>query len=364
MNANQIFELAGEKIELGQRRDLDLAVAQSYTGVDITIPIHIWRGNQDGPNVFISGAIHGDELNGTGIVRELILNHPFDLNCGSLVLIPVVNILGFERHSRYLPDRRDLNRCFPGSDTGSLASRYAYTFFREIVAKCDYGIDLHSATIRRTNFPNVRADLTNPQAARLAVAFGCELIVHGKGTKGSLRRSACHEGCATILLEAGEAWKIEPSVVEFGLRGIRNVLIELGMIKEQAVRSAYQARIKKTKWVRAKVGGMLQFHVSPGELVDRNQPIATTANILGREQEVICSPIGGIILGMTTLPAVTPGNPICHIAYPVGGVKSIRRALNQLSKKSLHERLRDDLATNVTVSDITNSPNISSGEKC
>ena len=152
----------GKKIEPGERADLSLKVSRSYGGTSIRVPVHVWRGEKPGPSVFISAAVHGDELNGTGTIRQLIEEPPFELRAGSLVLVPVVNILGFEQLSRYSPDRRDLNRSFPGSTTGSLTSRLANVIFQNIVARCDYGIDLHTAASGRTNFPNVRGDFREP----------------------------------------------------------------------------------------------------------------------------------------------------------------------------------------------------------
>jgi predicted deacylase len=153
------LRLCGERVPLGSRIELTLPVAESYSGDDVELPVHVWRGPTPGPAVLISAAVHGDELNGIGIIRRLILNPPFVLKAGTLVFVPVVNLLGYERHSRYLPDRRDLNRVFPGSERGSLARRYAHRFFDEIVRRCDFGIDFHTAAVRRVNYPNVRGDL-------------------------------------------------------------------------------------------------------------------------------------------------------------------------------------------------------------
>lgn len=343
--------IAGVDIPLGERRHLEFAVSQTFSSVSVVLPVVVWRGVAPGPTVFVTAAVHGDELNGIGIVREIMLNEPFKLTAGSLVLVPVVNMLGFEQHSRYLPDRRDLNRCFPGSTEGSMARRFAYAVFQEMVSKCNYGIDLHTAAVRRTNFPNVRGDLNNPEVARLARAFGCELLVHGKGPRGSLRRSACHAGCPTIILEAGEVWKIEPTVVEYGVRGIRNILVDLAMVEGKPVKPPYQVRIDKTKWLRAEEGGILQFHVGPGEIIEKGQPVATNSNLHGRAQSVLCSPAAGIVLGMTTLPAVIPGDPVCHIAIPRRGVSAIRKASDGLSDESLHERIREDLSTSVSITE-------------
>jgi len=345
-------EWFGSGVQPGTSASLSIVISEGYSGADITIPVSVWRGVKDGPTVAITAAVHGDEINGTGTIRHIIREKPFDLLAGTLVLAPVINMLGFERHSRYLPDRRDLNRSFPGSMEGSLASRLARSFFDQVTRHCDYGIDLHTAAVRRTNFPNIRADLSDERVAGLARAFGAEVVVENKGPKGSLRSSACKVGCATILLEAGEVWKVEPSVVEYTEHGIRNCLRFLGMIEGELVEPAYRIETKTTKWIRAAQGGFLEFHVSPGDTVEKDQPLATNTDLMGDQQNVIFAPRNGIVLGMTTLPSVAPGDPICHLAFPKKGVlKTAERAIDKMDDDSLHERVRENLATNMRVTE-------------
>ena len=310
------FTVGLAHVQPGESVDLTLKVSENYCGSPIHLPLHVVRGARPGPAVFVAGAIHGDELNGTGIVRALIVKNPPALESGTLVLLPVVNMLGFERHSRYMPDRRDLNRSFPGSRHGSLAARLAHAVFDGIVRQCQYGIDLHTAANVRTNIPNVRADLSLPPAREIAEAFGCELVINSRGPRASLRRAACDIGCAVIALEAGEPWKIEPGVVKLGTRGIHNVLTSLGMIDGQLTRPHNQIIVHRTVWLRAAEAGLLHFHVSPGESVHSGQLIATNASLLGRHTSVIRATASGIVIGMTTLPAVKPGDPVCHLAFP------------------------------------------------
>ena len=198
--------------------------------------------------------VHGDELNGLGIIRELMFDNELPLTRGAVIAIPVVNIYGMDSHSRYLPDRRDPNRCFPGTSKGSLTSRLSHLIYTEIIRHCDYGIYLHTAAVRRTNYPNIRADLDNPEVLRLARSFGCELLVHSRGAEGSLRRTACRRGIPTIVLEAGEVWKIEPGVVNLGTLGARSVLRELGMLSGRRLRGGFQLEVRKSVWVRADNG--------------------------------------------------------------------------------------------------------------
>lgn len=342
----------GTPVAPGESSDVSITVSESYAGMDIKIPMYVRRAKEDGPTVFVTAAVHGDEINGTGAIRQLIVDCQFELKRGTLVLVPVVNVLGFERHSRYLPDRRDLNRSFPGSAKGSLASRMAHAMFTQVVQRCDYGIDLHTAAVRRTNFPNVRANLKNPELADFAHAFGTELILNSKAPKGSLRRSACDAGCPTLILEAGEVWKVQPTVVEYAVRGVRNCLTHLGMVEGEPSEPAYRIVADKTQWVRAQYGGFLSFHVGPGDVIKKDDAIATNTSLLGHEHNTITTPRDAVVLGMTTLPSVAPGDPVCHLAYvKKGSVKKIERARDAMSEQSLHQRTHEHLGTDVLVSD-------------
>jgi len=343
----------GKRIDPGERADVLITVSKSYGGTSIKVPVHVWRGEEPGPAVFVSAAVHGDEMNGTGTIRHLIQDHPFRLRAGTLVLVPVVNILGFEQLSRYSPDRRDLNRSFPGSKRGSPTARLAHAIVSNIVARCDYGIDLHTAALRRTNYPNARADMEQEATARLATLFGAELLLNTPGPVGSLRRAAVHAGCATMILEAGEVWKVEPAVVEYALRGIRNVLVGLKMIEGEVAEPAFRVVAEETKWLRAEKGGFLKFHVHPGDTVEEGEPISTTTSLAGKNLNTLVAPREAIVLGMTTLPAVSPGDPVAHLAFPSHeAFKKMERVLGKLPERHLLARLRDDLASNVLVSEL------------
>jgi predicted deacylase len=343
----------GRKIAPGDRADLTLTASKSYTGTAMRVPVHVWRGKEPGPSVFISAAVHGDELNGTGTVRHLIQDHPFHLRAGSLVLVPVVNVLGFQQLSRYSPDRRDLNRSFPGSKNGSVTSRLAHVIFQNIVARCDYGIDLHTAAVRRTNYPNARADMEQEATARLATLFGAELLLNTPGPEGSLRRTAVKFGCATMILEAGEVWKVEPSVVEYTLRKIQNVLVGLQMIDGEIEKPPFRVVAEETKWMRAEKGGFLRFHVRPGDTLSGGDPIATNTSLAGQDLNTIVAPRDAIVLGMTTLPAVSPGDPVAHLAFPSErAFQKMERVMGKLPEDSLLSRLHDALASNVLVSEL------------
>jgi uncharacterized protein len=339
-----------EPIERGETKNIKLMVSESYSGMSIRIPIQVRRAVEDGPTLFIVAALHGDEINGTGVIRQLIMDDTLAITRGNLILVPVLNLLAFERHSRYLPDRRDLNRCFPGTANGSLARRMAKRIFDQIVCRSDYGIDLHTAAVRRTNYPNVRADLSDPATARLARAFGTELILDSAGPEGALRREASRVGCPTIVFEGGEVWKVEPTIVESSIKGIINVLRELHMLEGTPDVPDHQSVLSSSKWIRAERGGFLRFHIKPGDVVEENQPLATNTNLLGVEKSVLYAPFNGVVIGMTTLPAVTPGEPVCHIGLLPKHMPSHRLTHKRSQDdESLEGRILDELSTNVLV---------------
>jgi len=354
-----VDDWSGQQIPPGSSADIGLVVSESASSAAVTIPIHVRRASEEGPVVVVTAALHGDEINGTGAIRRLIADPEFELLRGTAVLVPVLNLLAFERHSRYLPDRRDLNRSFPGSASGSLAARMARTIFDEIVARADFAIDLHTAAIRRTNYPNVRADMNDPAVRWLAEAFGCEIVVNGEGPKGAYRHEACRAGCPTIVMEGGEVWKVEPAIVESSTRGVRNVLRALGMLAGEPERPDYQIVVEKSKWIRADRGGFLRYHIQPGDVVEKGQPLATNTTLLGRERNVLVAPFDAVVIGMATLPSITPGEPVCNLGkLPEGTRPADLRRLRTAGPT--HERqLAEDLGSNVLVV----APRESEGER-
>ena len=351
MERRPITDWQGEKLPVGSSKDLHLVVSESYSGMNVQIPIHIQRSKREGPTVYVTGALHGNEINGTGAIRQLIQDDDFKLVRGAIIFAPVLNILGFDRHSRYLPDRRDLNRAFPGTTSGSLASRMARTIFDEIISRSDFGIDLHTAATRRTNYPNIRGDLSDPKVRVLAEAFGCEIIMNGRGPRGALRREASRAGCPTIVMEGGEVSKVEPGIVESSVRGVKNVLLHLGMLEGEQESPDYQVVIEKSKWVRAERGGFMQFHVKPGDIIEKGQAMATNSTLLGREHNLLVAPFDAVVIGMTTLPATSPGEPIFNLGkLPKStGPKKLRRLRSK--EDGLEDRVVEELASNVLVTE-------------
>ena len=217
------------------------------------------------------------------------------------------------------------------------------------MSRCDYRIDLHTASVRRTNYPNIRGDLSDPKVKNLAEAFGSEIVMNGKGPKGAFRREACLAGCPTIIMEGGEVWKVEPGVVDSAVRGIKNVLINFGMIAGEPENSECQIVVERSKWIRAERGGFLHFHVSPEDVIEEDAPIATNSTLLGRERSVLRAPFDAVVIGMTTLPAVSPGEAVCNLGQLPEGMKPAD--LKKMRFKSdVHDgQVGEDLTTNVMV---------------
>lgn len=309
--------IGGAAIHEGARTDLMLQISESYTGDRTTLPVTVLNGARPGPLLFVTAAIHGDELNGVGIVRELLARvEPTDLS-GALVMAPIVNVLGVQFHSRYLPDQRDLNRCFPGSPDGSTASRLAHTLMTEVIGIADAGVDLHTAANRRMNVPQIRCSLDDPITRALGLAFGAPFLLDAARRPGSLRDAAATAGVPVLTFEGGEALRFQDDVIAVGVTGILRVMASLGIV-DDGPRDPAAGVIEsdETHWVRAERGGILDLLVGPGELVEQGQPLWTITSPFGRERSQDESPWDAAVIGMTTLPLVNPGDAVLHLALP------------------------------------------------
>jgi predicted deacylase len=302
------------RIRRGTTEQIFLKVSEYYTATPVNVPVTVIRGTHPGSTLFLTAAIHGDELNGVEIVRRVMTSITPDRLRGTLICVPVVNRMGFLTHTRYLPGRRDLNRYFPGDANGNAASRTARTLFRQIVKRSEYGIDLHTASVGRTNLPHLRADMSNRDVRGLARAFGSEIIMDSPGSPRTLRGAATRAGVPTIILEAGETFRFQRNMVAHGVMGVRNVLGSLGMIEEKPRQPRLRVIVKVTDWARSERGGIADILVRPGQIVYEGDEIASITNPFGREVFSVRSPLTGLIIGITTVPMVNPGDAICHIA--------------------------------------------------
>jgi predicted deacylase len=311
---NEPITVAGVEVAPGERRDVTPVASESYTGDRTTIPMAVLNGVSDGPRVFVTAAIHGDELNGIGVCRELLGRlDPSGLS-GILIVVPIVNVLGAQIHSRYLPDRRDLNRTFPGSYSGSMAARIAKLLMEEVVKGSDVGIDLHTAANRRTNVPQMRVHTEDERATELALAFGAPYVLDAALRSGSLREVALEHGVPVLTYEGGEALRFDDEAISTATDGVLRTLAHLGMIAEgPPPPEVTPALMHGSRWVRAERGGIIDLQVRMGDRVEEGQELWTTTSPLGAERATMVSPCHGIVIGGTTLPLVAPGEAILHI---------------------------------------------------
>ncbi|MBE4589236.1 succinylglutamate desuccinylase/aspartoacylase family protein [Vibrio navarrensis] len=312
---NKIFEILGHKIKPGQREEIELDAAQLYTHSPLSIPIEVINGRYAGPAIMVNAAIHGDELNGVEIVRQLINSLDPQKIRGTVIAVPIVNVFGFIHKSRYLPDRRDLNRCFPGSEKGALASRMAHTFFNNIALRADYIIDLHTGAIHRTNLPQIRANLSNPETLKIAKVFAAPVIVDSALRDGSLRSEAEKCQIPVLTYEAGEALRFDPLSISAGVHGVKRVMQSIGMLRASRKRFPDPVIAKSTSWVRASGNGILRTVVNLGAKVEKGETLAYISSPLGHDEVELLAPKGGIVIGQQTLPLVNEGDAIFHIAY-------------------------------------------------
>ncbi len=312
---SKVFELLGYQVQPGQRLEVEFEAAQLYTHSPLSIPVEIIHGKQEGPVLMVNAAIHGDELNGVEIVRQIINQlDPLKLK-GTVIAVPIVNVFGFIHKSRYLPDRRDLNRCFPGSDKGALASRIANGFFNNIAKHCNYILDLHTGAIHRTNLPQIRANLSNPETLRIAKAFATPVIIDSALRNGSLRSEAEKCDIPVLTYEAGEALRFDPLSISAGVMGIRRVMQAIGMLRASRKKLPEPVIAKSTSWVRASGNGILRTVVNLGDKVDQDETLAYISSPLGHGEIELKAPKSGLVIGQQTLPLVNEGDAIFHLAY-------------------------------------------------
>jgi predicted deacylase len=306
--------IGGTTVRPGQRVDITLPVASLYTATSIGMPVHVICGRKAGPTLFVSAAIHGDELNGVEIIRRLLRRKIIGTVRGTLIAVPIVNVHGFLDQSRYLPDRRDLNRSFPGSPRGSIAARLANRFIEEIVSKADYGIDLHTGAINRANLPQIRANLDDERTLEIAHAFGAPVLIDADIRDGSLRASAAESGFPILIYEAGEALRFDETSIRAGLRGIFNVMRHIGMLPHrESRRHVVPVVAHAMRWVRASSSGIVANRVALGGRVAEGDRLATIGDPLGHREDAVLAPFDGIVIGRSNLPLAHEGDALFHL---------------------------------------------------
>ncbi|WP_283789095.1 succinylglutamate desuccinylase/aspartoacylase family protein [Bermanella sp. WJH001] len=311
-----ILTIADTQIAPGETCEIQIPVANLYTDTDIHMPVHVIRAKRSGPTMFVSAAVHGDELNGIEIIRRLIQKKGFKLTAGTLILVPMVNVYGVLDQTRYLPDRRDLNRSFPGSEKGSLAGRVAYRFLNDIVKHCTHGIDLHTGAIHRSNLPQVRADLSDPETLEMAKSFSVPVLLNSNLRDGSLRQAAVESGTKILLYEAGEALRFDEFSIRAGLDGVLKVLSHLGMVRKSKKRKMREPYIaNNSAWIRANSSGIVRDLKGLGDQVTKGDIMAEIGNPMGRVLDHVKATRSGIIIGKQNIPLVQEGEAMFHVAY-------------------------------------------------
>jgi hypothetical protein len=310
------ISIGGRTVNVGERTAIDLRIPALYTHNAMTLPVYVVHARQPGPVLFLSGAIHGDEINSVEIIRRVLNLSVLNRLRGTLIAVPVVNIFGFINQNRYTPDRRDLNRSFPGSVTGSLAGRMANLFLTEIVAKCTHGIDIHTAAIHRDNLPQVRALLDDPETERMARSFTAPVIINTRIVPGSLRESAEKLDISVIVYEAGEALRFDEVSIRAGVNGIVSVMRELAMLPrlKKKPKTVEPLVARSTTWIRAPQSGILRAVKTLGAKVEKGDLLGIIADPFGEKEECIYAPDAGIIIGRTNIPLLNEGEALFNLA--------------------------------------------------
>ena len=313
--------VGGTVCPAGARTYVELPVGRMATGALLNVPAEIVRGARPGPSVWLTAAIHGDELNGVEVIRRVLARVTCEKLRGTLLAVPIVNVFGFNARSRYLPDRRDLNRSFPGSASGSLASQLAHLLMTEIVAHADVGLDLHTGSDHRFNLPQIRANLEDPATLRLAEAFHAPVTMQSGVRDGSLRGSATALGKPVLLYEAGEPQRFNGESVEVGVRGVMNVLRFLDMMppRSAAARAKHpdpstdSVRVASSQWVRAKRSGIFRPTANLGERVAKGDRLGGIADAFGRNRSALKAPFDGVVIARANNPLVHRGDGVVHL---------------------------------------------------
>ena len=336
------FTIGGESVAPGERRLVNLPMSALSNRTPMALPVSVIHGKRPGPTLFVSAAIHGDELSGVAICRRLLGSRALAITAGTLLMVPIVNAFGFISHSRYLPDRRDLNRSFPGSPKGSLAAQLAHIFLTEVVDRSDFGIDLHSAAIHRANLPQMRVNSNDRAALELAKAFGAPIIVHSSLREGSLRQTASERGVPVVVFEGGEGLRVDELSVRVGMLGVLRVLEHLGMMRPTRRRQQPPPVLStSSRWVRAEESGLFRPFRDIGDQVEAGDRIGEIADPYGERETDVLASGPGIIIGRANNPAINQGDALFHIAK-VESASLVGQHYDSLERRLSPEALLDE----------------------
>jgi hypothetical protein len=306
----------GTHVAPGRRKQIELPVGRLPSGGWMPLILTVLCGKKPGPCVWLNGVLHGDELNGLEIIRRVLDQLDPRHLAGTVIAAPIVNSFGFVQQERYLPDRRDLNRSFPGSPRGSLAGRLAHLFTQQVVRRCSYGLDFHTGSLHRENLPQVRGDLDHPEIRRLATTFGAPVMVHAKDRSGSLRSAASRLGVPVLVYEGGEPMRFSEPAIRAGVDGALRVLAELGLREggQPAAPATPSREVRSSNWVRASRAGIVRRLQELGSEVRSGGTVGYIVDpVTGKESRVRTSR-EGIVIGRTNNPLVYQGDALLHVA--------------------------------------------------
>lgn len=306
--------VGGHEVRPGTADHFELPIGRLVTGTDMALPVRVVHGAEPGPTAWLNAAIHGDEVGGVEVITRVLAGLDPATVRGTLLAVPVVNVWGFVGGDRFLPDRRDLNRSFPGSPTGSLAAQIAHLFMTEVVDRCSVGIDLHTASDNRANLPQVRADLDDPETRRLAEAFGAPVMVQARNRAGTLRQAAGRRGATVLLYEGGEALRFDAAAISAGVDGVCRVLAAIGMVDGPTAPGQPSVESRTTGWVRAGRSGILHLAVDLGDRLERRQVLGTIDDAFGNAVAAVRANRAGTVVGITRSPLVNRGDAVAHLA--------------------------------------------------
>ncbi|MCH9694657.1 MAG: succinylglutamate desuccinylase/aspartoacylase family protein [Gammaproteobacteria bacterium] len=319
----EALQLLGSEIAPGTSERLSWAATELFEGVPVSTPVLVVNGTQPGPTLCLTAAVHGDELNGIEMVRRVFHDVDPKKLSGSIIGVPIVNVQGFRRGSRYLPDRRDLNRYFPGNPNGSAAARIAHALFTDIILHCDALVDLHTGSFERANLPQIRADLRNPDVLTLTHGFGSMVVLHSTPTIGTLRHAATMAGIPAVTVEAGGPSQLELVEVKHGVKGVETLLTELGMVRRMRLWGDPEPVYYRSSWVRADNGGILLSDVSLGSTVRKGDVLGSITDPMSNARTQLISPYSGRIIGMARNQVVMPGFAAFHVGIQTDDIPAI-----------------------------------------
>lgn len=308
------IHINGRAIKAGEQTVVNLNIARLASGTEIDLPIYIFRSQHKGPTLLLSGGLHGDEVNGVEIVRRLIESKVLqNLQKGSVIAVPIMNIYGFLNFSREVPDGKDINRYFPGNHIGSLASRLAFNLTKKVITEIDIGIDFHTGGASRFNFPQIRFAPEDKKAEELAMAFKAPILMHSKLIDKSLRKQAHKMDKSIIVYEGGESMRFDEEVIKQGINGARRVMKHLGMVKDAPEPSSLPVLCHSSSWLRSKRSGLFTSVVKSGSMVEKRQLLGYITDPFGQFKTKITSHITGFIIGHNNMPVVNQGDALFHI---------------------------------------------------